>query len=116
MGVAFRSTHLHEQGQYHRDCELHYSVLAFLTGHRGTGDGTDELLKIEVKPSIGPIVRRISAEAEQILELRAGKTAARKRTLENLAAYHAQRARKFDRAVISPWLSVSLEPRSPEPE
>jgi hypothetical protein len=116
LGLGIRSAHLRERAKYHHDLDLFHSVLADLTtGHCGNVAGTDELLTIELTAE-GASLRPASAEAEKILKSLATQRAAGKRLNENLSAYHARCAHRFEQAALIPWLPVSIDPPPPEPE
>jgi hypothetical protein len=116
FSLGVRSARFGGLAQYHRGQEQFCSTVAFLTGHCGTGDGTDDLVTLVEKPGGRWEVRPVSAEAERLLEELGRRRSERKRAYERLAGYHARRVRLYRRAVALPWLSVPAESPPPPPE
>jgi hypothetical protein len=116
FSLGVRSAQFVGLAQYHRGQEQLCSAVALLTGHCGTGNGTDDLVTVVEKPGGGWEVRPVSTEAERLLEELGRRRSECKRAYERLADYHARRARLYHRAVALPWLSVPAESPPPLPE
>jgi hypothetical protein len=116
FGLGVRSVRFGRLAEYHKGQEQFYSIVAFLTNHCGTGDGTADLLAVVEKPGGGLEVRAVSTEAERLLEELGRRRSERKRAYERLSSYHARRARLYRRAVALPWLSVPTESPPPRSE